>query len=398
MHKNLRKLSLKPAKYRRKPRTKRTPLFLRNKGAFLRGQIANLVQKKIPRFLPLLGGLLILVVAIKLYLATILWLSEQGLNRNLFQSLLANKPAAIVRSYQGRTNIVALGIAGTDLPGGDLTDTMLFLSVDLTKPDVVLTSLPRDIWSPTLQDKINSAYHYGEKKKPEGGFVLAKSIVEEITGQPVHYAFLVDFTGFQAAINTVGGVTVEVPEEFVDKKFPVLGRENDDCDGDPDFTCRFETVSFHKGKQVMDGDLALKYVRSRNAEGRQGTDFARSQRQQQIILAFKDKLIDWHTLINPFKLKQLYHQLTASIKTDARLSEILVLAKLTYRLERASLRKIILDAGDKEQGRTGWLYNPPLARYNRWVLLPQGDSFPSLHKLISCHLESSTCNLQPEDN
>ena len=93
---------------------------------------------------------------------------------------------APLQATGGRTNILLLGIAVGSHPGSDLTDTMMILSFAPENRTLAFISLPRDIWSETLQDKINSAYHYGEEKKKGGGLVLAKTIVEDVSGLPIH--------------------------------------------------------------------------------------------------------------------------------------------------------------------------------------------------------------------
>jgi len=113
--------------------------------------------------------------------------------------------------------------------------------------------------------------------------VLAKSVAEEIVGIPVHYAVVVDFDFFQKVIDELGGIEVDVETDFVDDRYPIKGREDDLCNGDPKFSCRYETVEFKKGLQFMDGGAALKFVRSRNAEGDEGTDLARIARQEKVI-------------------------------------------------------------------------------------------------------------------
>ena len=68
----------------------------------------------------------------------------------------------------------------------------------------------------------------------------------------------------------------------------------------------------------MDGKTALTFVRSRHAEGEEGSDFARSKRQEKIIQAFKDKLFSFQTIINPAKIISLYDILKDSIDTDIK--------------------------------------------------------------------------------
>ena len=207
-----------------------------------------------------------------------------------------------LKSNNGRVNFLLLGISGGDHQGNDLTDTMIFVSLDKKTADLALFSLPRDIWLGSLQAKINSAYHYGEEKEKGGGFKLAKQAVSELVGQPVHYSVLIDFDGFVKIIDLLEGIKIKVDRSFDDYQYPISGKENDDCQGDKEYKCRYEHLHFDAGLQLMDGQTALKFVRSRYAEGEEGTDFARSQRQKKAILALKDKLFSLKIMLNPKKL------------------------------------------------------------------------------------------------
>src|SRR3989304_9978762 len=106
-------------------------------------------------------------------------------------------PKDKVKNFDGRTNILILGKGGEGHEAPDLTDTIIFASINHKKPSIDLISLPRDIWITDLRTKLNSVYYWGNKKQSDGGIVLAKASVEEIVGQPVHYALLVDFSGFK---------------------------------------------------------------------------------------------------------------------------------------------------------------------------------------------------------
>jgi len=323
------------------------------------------------------------------------WLENKNLTPDAVRAIIAQDYQHNLENYQNRTNLLLMGVAGGTHAGSDLTDTLIFLSIDLTTNDTVIVSLPRDIWSPTLQDKINSAYHYGEEKKQGGGYTLAKSIVEEILGQPIHYAFLIDFAGFEDAIDVIDGIEVNIPTGFTDNRFPIPGKEDDDCDGDPEYDCRYRSVTFTPGTQLMDGNTALTYVRSRNAEGKEGSDFARSARQQLVIQSFRKKLSNASILINPLRTKELYKKLRTTFTSDADLAETLTLLRLATELNLEGARKIELDQEDEEN--TGWLYNPPTSRYGRWVLFPITDSFEVIHEATSCYLENQNCDIKPAD-
>lgn len=286
-------------------------------------------------------------------------------------------PAFRLEGFRGRTNILLLGVGGDGHTGGDLTDTLMLLSIDLSGGDAVIISLPRDIWVESLQAKLNTAYHYGEAKQSGGGLVLAKAAVGEIINQPVHYALLVDFSGFERSVDVLGGIAVEVPRGFVDNRYPIPGREEAQSEA-----ARYETIEFKAGKQQFDGATALKYVRSRQAEGEEGSDYARAQRQQRVVLAFKDKLLSAKTLFSYKKLKALKQLLAVSLKTDLRQDLYPDIFKLAVKIDRDQLRTAVLDQGSQSEDIPPLLYNPPVSRFGQWVLSPVGDDWKTVYQYV----------------
>lgn len=290
---------------------------------------------------------------------------------------LINPSITGLETFRGRSNTLLLGVAGGNHPGADLTDSIIVLSVNIKTGDTVLLSLPRDIWVESLQAKLNAAYHYGEAKKPGSGLTLAKAAVSEIINQPVHYAVLLNFSGFEKAIDLIGGITVNVPRGFTDPQYPIPGKE----EAQPE-TSRYEKLTFVSGRQAMDGATALKYVRSRHAEGEEGTDYARAQRQQRIILAFKDKLFSAAILLNPSKIKQLSQVFSESIVADLPTAVYPDLAKLAWRIDQDNIRTGILNQGSDNEDIPPLLYNPPAYLYGQWVLLPINDNWQAIYDYV----------------
>jgi LCP family protein required for cell wall assembly len=99
------------------------------------------------------------------------------------------------------------------------------------------------------------------------------------------YYMLIDFEGFKNVIDTLGGITIDVPEAFVDYTYPKNERQ-------------IMTVRFDSGINIMSGERALQYARSRHST----SDFSRSLRQQLIVKGVLDKLIQ-NGLGNINKLK-----------------------------------------------------------------------------------------------
>jgi len=225
-----------------------------------------------------------------------------------------------LNSNNGRVNVLLLGIGGQGHEGPNLSDTMILASIAEDGHDVGLVSIPRDLWDPSLSTKVNSVYAYGQEKDNDGLNVTKKTI-GTLFGLPIHYTLRVDFNGFIKAVDLVDGIDVNVENAFVDSKYPVVGKEDDLCgltieteeiDGVPQqvvkdatgsaipldkiteendpFDCRYETISFKQGLVHIDGVSALKFVRSRHGTNGQGSDFARSARQQKVILAFRQKV------------------------------------------------------------------------------------------------------------
>ena len=280
-------------------------------------------------------------------------------------------------SFKDRTNILLLGAGGGDHPGGDLTDSIMLISINLISGDTVIISLPRDIWVESLSSKLNTAYHFGEGKKPGGGLVLVKSAVSEIINQPIHYAVMLDFSGFEEGIDTLGGINLNVPHGFIDEKYPVPGKEDIQPESD-----RYEKLEFLAGEQHMDGATALKYVRSRNAEGIEGTDYARSQRQQRVILSFKDELLSIKNILNFKKIKILYQIYKNSVKTDFPAGAYSDVFKLSFKIDKDNIRTGIIDQGSENEDIPALLYNPPTSLYGQWVLIPINNDWQAVYNHV----------------
>lgn len=239
-------------------------------------------------------------------------------------------PQEKVRLVDGKVNFLILGKSGGSHSGPDLTDTMMFVSINPNTKSIKFISIPRDIWLTDLKTKINSTYYWGNKKEVGGGLKLAKSTVEEVLGQPIEYTIVFDFTTFKKVIDEIGGVEVNVENSFTDYKFPIEGREDDTCSGDKTFACRYEVLTFTKGTVHMDGETALKFSRSRNAEGDEGTDFARALRQQKVIEAVKDKLLSMRSIKDIKTFLKLQSIFESEVETNIDRRVYGVLARIVF--------------------------------------------------------------------
>ena len=233
---------------------------------------------------------------------------------------LSNKPVTpnlLKGEGDGRVNILLLGIGGPGHDGPDLTDTIVVLSVDPVNNTAAMLSIPRDLWvqQPVnyfgKQQKINAAYESGKYKylgkldasganasAVEAGFSSIDTVVKNVLNVNVNYHMLVNFQAFRQAIDTVGGVTVDVKEPLID---PTMAWEN-----------HWNSTLAPAGVQQMDGVKALLYARSRETS----SDFARSERQRQILVALKDKVLTAGTLSNPTKIDGLMNAFGDNVYSD----------------------------------------------------------------------------------
>jgi LCP family protein required for cell wall assembly len=209
----------------------------------------------------------------------------------------------------GRINVLLLGRGGPGHEGVDLTDTILLASIDPINHKAALLSIPRDLWVKIPGDgnqKINAAYAYGKQgsrakkvsNKEEAGLSLLDRSLQPVLGVPIHYHAVVDFAAFKQTVDSLGGVTFNVPATLYD---PTIAWEN-----------RGNPVIARKGKQSFNGQQALLYAKSRETS----SDFARGQRQRQLLVAIKDKVMSVGTFSNPLKISQLLDSLGNNVYTD----------------------------------------------------------------------------------
>lgn len=327
----------------------------------------------------------------------------------LFYQLLFNKNIELRRTNPETINLLILGIGGGNHEGPNLTDTIIFANLNIKDPKVTLVSLPRDLWSFELNSKINTAYAKGEEKHKGGGITLARSVVQKILGQNIDYVVVIDFSGFVKAIDTVGGLDINVDRTFDDYEYPIEGKENDPCGNKKEdleklatassqlqaFPCRYEHLHFDKGLTHMNGETALKFVRSRHAKGEEGTDFARSQRQEKVIKAFTDKAFSLQILVNPARIIGLYDTVKGSINTDIKQNEFDDFIKLAQKFQHAKIQSVVIDYGDQKNNKGGLLTHPPVSeKYNyEWTLIPRTgtNDFSEIQEYVRCRLKRDNC-------
>jgi LCP family protein required for cell wall assembly len=252
---------------------------------------------------------------------------------------------------EDRVDILLLGLRGENDPhGGLLTDTMMIVSIETDKNEIALISIPRDTYVeiPVVEQhaKINSAYALGEEAQESGGgLVLAKLAVQEVLGINIDHVIAVDFAAFEDTIDLLGGIDVDVARPL---------RETQQWGG----------LDFYvpAGRQHMDGETALYYVRARFTT----SDFDRARRQQEVIVAMRDKALTLNFLGNPAKIVGMLDILGRHVRTDINGDDLRNLIGDVRSVMDKEPKRLVLDT-------TELLYSTSVG--GAYVLLPQGNSF-----------------------
>lgn len=278
--------------------------------------------------------------------------------------------AGFTKKLQGeddRINILVLGIGGTGHEGPQLADSILLVSIDGKSPQVAFFSIPRDLVIPLDRygvRKINNANAFGEQEQEGWGGEYTRTALEKVFDIPVHYYVRIDFTGFAKIIDALGGVGIMVDTAFTDYRYPTDDK-------------KYQTVSFQKGEQIMNGDTALKFVRSRHSPmNHEGSDFSRSKRQQKVLLALKTKLTSPDVLFHPGKISELLALVRDNIKTNVVAWEAARFFSLLKERDFSSIIGISFDDSPE-----GYLLSR-ISAEGAYILQPRDGTFDEIRKKI----------------
>ena len=243
---------------------------------------------------------------------------------------------------EDRINILLLGVGGGAHEGSDLTDTIILASYQPSTQKVAMMSFPRDlvVYLPDYAwRKINHVSFFAELENPGTGSQATANFMSNMLDIPIHYYTKVNFQAFKQIIDELEGLDIEVENTLEDFQYPIAGREN----AEP-ASSRYEHLYIEKGWQHMDGELALKYARSRHGQGIEGSDYARSRRQQKILEALREKGLSLTTLLNPSKIKGLYEIIDENIDTNFTISELYRLYTLAKNVNKDEIVNKVVDA------------------------------------------------------
>ncbi len=253
-----------------------------------------------------------------------------------YLSLSDREPEQSIIAGKRRVNILVMGLDRRpveDPSALSRTDSVMVLTLDTQRQTGGILSIPRDLLVPIpispetlVHDRVNNIYAYGEQFGYLGGGPgLAKAMIAYNFGVPIDYYVLLDFHGFERMIDAIGGIDVRLSSPLLDPSYP---------------TGNYGTmrVSIGAGLQHLNGERALWYARSRY----QSSDFSRLERQRQVVMAARQKLLQLDMLP---KLPGLWAIAQETVITDLTLSDVMDLAKLAWGIsdEKITARSLDLD-------------------------------------------------------
>lgn len=326
----------------------------------------------------LLGIVLVIIFLFVSVAATIGFVAYRVSNQ--FFSAAHVKPLEFISTLQkgwktfpdqsgGVVSFLVLGldeVAGRNEPV--LTDTNLLVLLHWDTGHIDLISIPRDLWIDEYKTKINALYFYGTTKYPDHPEQFPKEVVEKITGVPIQYVVPLKLSQVGALIDTLGGVDVEVQHSFTDALFP---RPGVDVAVVKDPKLLYETVSFKQGTEHMNGARALTFIRSRHSTDLiEGTDDARSLRQQQVITAVMKRVMGAVSQFDLKTLGNLYAFYQSTYGNIVPPVQLIAIGK--------ALGQNVLHLSFQPHDIMPLFRNPPIKKYGQWVYEPIDPTWGAL--------------------
>lgn len=359
-----------------KIKTQRQPAFLKTdkQGKKALSKLERPKIKKTAVAKVILVIVLILLISGAMYLSEIVFSSSSTLTSlNRFNPLkqlarLVTSPDKRVEGELGnRINLLVMGVGGPGHEGPYLTDTMIVISIKPSTSEVGLISLPRDMivqldsgdWV-----KVNEVYAIGKATNSNKAGKLTSDVIAKTLDIPIHYYGVISFDGFVEFIDNIGGIMVNVETAFVDEQYPT-----------DDF--KTTTVSFEAGPQLMDGETALIFARSRHGTNFEGSDFARSKRQQLILQAVKEKIFKFSTLLSPQKLSSIFKLIDDYIDTNLSIWQSIKIARMVEETTDDKVYRFVLDDSPES------LLEPGFTEEGAWILQPKDGNFQAIQRMVN---------------
>jgi LCP family protein required for cell wall assembly len=241
----------------------------------------------------------------------------------------------VLQPWDGASRFTMLAM-GLDRRQGETglgyrTDTMLLVSIDPSTRSIGVLSIPRDLFvvmpGYSQLQRVNSAMIFGELDQPGYGPRLAMQTVQYNLGMRVNEYLAVDFRTVITVVDAIGGIDVDVPYRIADYQMP-------------DLNYGYDPLILQPGRQLMNGYTALRYARTRHGD----SDFERARRQQQVIFAIRDKILNLNMLPQLIiSAPGMLANLSNNVYTGLTLDQMIQLALYVRDIPAENIRTGVID-------------------------------------------------------
>ena len=257
---------------------------------------------------------------------------QTGGTAPLFQPLGQGTQDAPTQAM-GRTTVLLMGLDVRPGARALRADSLIVLTLNPQTGSAGMLSIPRDmaVRDPMTGEtvKVNTIYGLGEiRGYPGGGAEYMRQTLSEVTGYPIDYHVTINFDGFKQIVDLINGIDIDVPNDIVDNEYPT-----------EDYGT--EKLFIPKGLQHMDGNLALKYARTRHGDN----DYFRAARQQQVILAIKDKITQPGQMAALLpRIPGLAIAMANAVQTDMPVERAIALARTVDKANLNNITRVVVDS------------------------------------------------------
>lgn len=277
----------------------------------------------------------------------------------------------LINSIFKKKDTLSVLVLGTDTSAsrrsngqrGYNTDTMILISVNTKTNRVLLTSVPRDYW--INGNKINALYTVY-------GWETLKSAFEKITGLEVDGYIRADFDALRWIVDSFGGIPVNVERTFTDNNFP----NNNDSGVIP--------VTFTEGLEIMPGQRALTFTRSRKGNNGEGSDLMRAKRQHLILQGMIEAVSQPKSIFWPMDIPKFFGAITKRMDTTLTLDDVYYIWDFYKDKDEYTVESFVIDGE--------YVYHPgryPQSSYRTWVFIPKDGALSRLHRDIKDKLSGT---------
>ncbi|MBU1129817.1 LCP family protein [Patescibacteria group bacterium] len=297
--------------------------------------------------------------------------------------------AKLTSSYQQsktlpqNLNFLILGLDERNdwLEKTSVTDTIIFVSINLSKQKVHLISLPRDLWIEELGFKINNIYPHA-KETQQDYYSFIKKEFSKLINQEINGIVIIKTDSLIQIPQLVGPLDIYLENAFKDDQYPSpCYIENPKICPNP-----YMTINFDQGWNKLDQSNITPFIRSRKANG--NNDQSRSHRQQLLIEALLNKLKNKDTVFKHTNISKFYNfwhqQIDSNIADEILLS---IFMKFKKQILNLQLEKHEIPVGLNKFDESGVIYHPDYFINKAWVFLPSQGNITNLQLFISQSIE-----------